>query len=179
MEGVTHQRGAQDRGDTNGHGRRITGAIGSPTCMGILYYISIKSTRVFCKNRATRRRTIRTGRHRCMGGIQGEEGTNGAIATGTRATRRGGWCSTDARHTPGITTAHGHGASVGNGPCAAEHADPSATRIEGRGGQSGAERECGAHPSALTVQLDTICACLFARRAYRVLLCSPPRAEPR
>ena len=54
---------------------------------------------------------------------------------------------------------------------------PQGSRIAA--GQSGEKRECFANDAALIVQRDTVCACLFVRRAYRVRLCSPPRAEAR
>src|SRR5919198_1815668 len=72
-------------------------------------------------------------------------------------------------HTPGVTPAHGHGASVANGQCAAEQADSSTTRIEDRSGALWSRVRMLWHPSALLGPRDTIGACLFARRASRVL----------
>ena len=73
---------------------------------------------------------------------------------------KGGLCPIEAMHTPGITMAHSHGASLGNVQCAAEHTAPATARVadvdcvaealprrgRGRVGQEEADR--AAHVSA-------------------------------
>jgi len=52
------------------------------------------------------------GRVSSIDGIEVSERTNMAVSTGMHQGRSGGWCSTDAMHTPCITLAHDHDANL-------------------------------------------------------------------